>query len=361
MNVGGLARTDLGRFNASAREAARALDEGPASDTAYAYANPATGFALGAGSPPKMGEYRVYVRGSGAGTAAAPAFDPQWSWPLEMDMGVTGPGRHLLLWGWSAPMPQSVRTWSDRAALLLPVPPGESREALLRLAARAMPQAAGNLDVRVSANGTPLGTLALGRDPALVWRAIRIPAEVVARARGVLRVEFALPAVAPLAHPRSFPDDRLRFSFERLAISTVTPGAIAGRIRGHNADAVALGRGWSAPESWGVWSDGKLATLRLPVPEGAAGALRLRVLAHAISRTGRQDVRVTVRGREVATWSFASQQGSEPREAVIPAALAPASGEIEIAFEIANPGPPANSPDTRNLGLGLVDFELSRA
>ena len=96
------------------------------------------------------------------------------------------------------------------------------------------------------------------------------------------------------------------------------------------------------------------------MPEGADRDLRLRVLAQAISRTGRQDVRVLVGDREVARWSFGSRQSNESREAVIPTTLAPAGGEIEITFEIANPGPPVNSADTRNLGLGLIDFELAR-
>ncbi len=358
INVGALARTDLRRFDASAREAARSLERRPASDVAYAYANPATGAALGAGAAPKMGDYYVYV--PGAATNAPAASDPTWGWPLDIPMSVIGSGRHLLLWGWVSPEWNSVRTLSDRAALLLPVPPGQSGAALLKLATRATPHGASPLTVQVSANGTPLEPLVLTRDSGLAWRAIRIPADVVAAAHGALRVEFALPVVAPLEHPRSFPDDRLRFSFEHLTLAAMEPAGSAGKIRGHNTDNLALGRGWSEPESWGVWSDGKVATLRLPLPEGAGRDLRLRVLAHAFSRTGRQDVRVLVGDREVARWSFGSQQSSESREAVIPAALAPAGGVIEITFEIANPGPPVNSVDTRNLGLGLVDFELVR-
>ena len=154
----------------------------------------------------------------------------------------------------------------DRAELLLPVPPGQSGEALLKLAARAMPQGASSLTVQVSANGTPLQSLVLMRDRRLALCAIRIPAEVVAAGRGALRVEFALPTVAPLEHPRSFPDDRLRFSFERLALTATKPGVIAGQIRGDSTDSAALGRGWSASESWGVWSDRQG---RDPAPAGA--------------------------------------------------------------------------------------------
>jgi hypothetical protein len=211
----------------------------------------------------------------------------------------------------------------------------------------------------VTANGTALGTIELPPGAAQVWRAIRIPAGTVAGSRGALRVELALPAVAPLEHPGSFPDDRLRLSVEHVTIAAVEPGVLSGRIRGNNADAAYLGSGWSSPEPWGVWSDGKVATLRVPVPAGAGDA-RLRVLAHAISASGRQDVRVTVAGREVAAWSFASRQADEAREATIPAALLPEGREVEIAFEIARPGPPADSGDSRDLGLGLVDFELAR-
>jgi hypothetical protein len=359
MNVGLLARTDMARFDASAREVARSIERPLASDVAYVYMNPATGALLGAGAAPKLGGYHVFVPRGAA--PAPPPWDPAWDWPFEILMGVYGPGRQLLLWGWTQPLINSVRTLSDHAALLLPVPPGQKGDALLKLAARAMPLGAGSLTVQVSANGTPLGPIVLGSDPGLVFRAVRIPAEVVESSRGALRVEFKLdPIPPPLAHPRSFPDDRLRFSFEQMAIAPTPAGAFAGRIRGPNADALMLVRGWSMPESWGVWSDGKLATLRVPVPEGAGRDLRFRVVAVGISRTGEQAVRVLVGGREVASWKLGSQQAPAAREAVIPAALAPASGEIEIAFEIANPGPPANSADVRNLGMGLVDFELAR-
>jgi hypothetical protein len=357
INVGGLARTDLGRFNASARKAARVLEESPERRVAYVYANPATGLALGAGAAPSMGEYHVFVPGSTL--ASGSAWDPAWNWPLDVAMGVIGPSRHLLLWGWTAPLSGSARSYGDRAVLLLPVPPGEKRDALLKLAARAAPAVASPLSLAVTANGTALGTIELPPGAAQVWRAIRIPAGTVAGSRGALRVELALPAVAPLEHPGSFPDDRLRLSVEHVTIAAVEPGVLSGRIRGNNADAAYLGSGWSSPEPWGVWSDGKVATLRVPVPAGAGDA-RLRVLAHAISASGRQDVRVTVAGREVAAWSFASRQADEAREATIPAALLPEGREVEIAFEIARPGPPADSGDSRDLGLGLVDFELAR-
>ena len=357
MNTGALARTDLKRFETGAREAASWLDRGAAPNIAFAYENPATGARLGAGAAArKMGSYNVFVPGTAAPTPAAAPQDPSWAWPLDVDMSVHGRGRHLMLYGWTVPL-ADVRTFSNEAVLLLPVPAGLATGARLQLFARPLPPDAGDLTFQVSANGTPLAPLVLATARGPGWYAVDIPAEVVAAARGALRVEFRAPALPILTPRRAYPEDMLRMSLGRVTLRASTPGVVEGRIQGMNADSAVLGAGWSGPEPWGVWSQARTAALRLPLPPAAMGPYTLRFFGHAFAREGQQDVSVVIGGRMVAQWSFASLAADEWREARIPAELVAPGTDLEVVFEIARPAPPGNG-DPRNLGLALVAYEL---
>jgi hypothetical protein len=271
-------------------------------------------------------------------------------------MSVGGRGRHVLLHGWTVPL-ADVRTYAAEAVLLLPVPAGLATGARMQLFARALPPDAGNLAFQVRANGVPLAPLVLrGERPA--WYALEIPPEVIAAAKGALQVEFRVPQLPVLTPRRAYPEDKLRMSLGRVVLRASTPGVVEGRIQGMNADSTVLGAGWSGPEAWGVWSQEKTATVRLPLPQGGARAWKLRFYGHAHAREGNQDVAVTVGGRTLARWTFPSLAADEWREAEIPASLlAGGASEVEITFEIARPAPPGNG-DPRNLGLALVAYEL---
>jgi GT2 family glycosyltransferase len=118
-----------------------------------------------------------------------------------------------------------------------------------------------------------------------------------------------------------------------------------------------LGDGWSFPESWGTWTDGPSASLRLPLPyPGKRWRLtfELRAFAGAV-----QPRRVTVRGggRTVAEWSFASDEVHRQQLVV------EASGdETSLEFclpDAVSPSSLGMSNDQRRLGVGLLSLTIS--
>jgi len=126
---------------------------------------------------------------------------------------------------------------------------------------------------------------------------------------------------------------------------------------GHAGASFALLDGWSAPEPWGVWTEGETASLVIALPPARPSALTLVLDAVVnLAGAGSQVIGVTVNGRELARWDV-----HEPRvelEALMPADVPGPDGMIRIGFTIAHPGHLANSKDPRLLGLGLQRIEI---
>jgi uncharacterized protein DUF7024 len=136
-----------------------------------------------------------------------------------------------------------------------------------------------------------------------------------------------------------------------LAGSTVRLNARAG-----DPSTSLLGDGWSFPESWGTWTDGPFAWMRLPLPYPGKRwciTFELRAFACAV-----QPRRVTVRtGRTVAEWSFATDE-LHRQELVIAAS----GDEISLEFclhDAVSPSSLGMSNDQRRLGLGLLSVTIS--
>jgi len=122
--------------------------------------------------------------------------------------------------------------------------------------------------------------------------------------------------------------------------------------------------GWSAPESWGVWSDGGVASVALKTNvdfEALRRDPRLVVEARGFAIAGQpQLVDVVVNDHLVARWSFALGQGVVHKEAAIPlAALAGYRSTLNISFRIAHPVSVPNDRDGRKLGIGVRSIEIA--
>ena len=122
--------------------------------------------------------------------------------------------------------------------------------------------------------------------------------------------------------------------------------------------------GWSVGESWGRWSLGKTALLRLrlsPLPPASSISLQLRLLAYVNDRHPEQNVAVSVNGKQVRNLSFhAEQKGGEAREETI-AANVGADGEIALSLytpDAASPRSLGLGDDDRVLGVGLVSLRV---
>jgi hypothetical protein len=126
--------------------------------------------------------------------------------------------------------------------------------------------------------------------------------------------------------------------------------------QGRLADPIALLRGWSIIEPWGVWTDGDEAqfALALPVPPPASPVLA--IWAEIVRpQNGRQSIRLTSSGQVLAELETA-----EPRIVLcanLPAGMA-SRAPLRIVVNIGRPTRPPGGQDRRKLGLGLVRVEL---
>jgi len=124
-----------------------------------------------------------------------------------------------------------------------------------------------------------------------------------------------------------------------------------------------LGRGWSQPENWGVWSDGPLSEISLEDDGFAKASLSLLVKAGAFIPFGKgeQVIGISANGIPVTSWIFRSD-GSKHRwlKANIPAALMN-DRKLLLTFHTSTPSSPAasgNSPDNRMLGISVSELLL---
>lgn len=124
-----------------------------------------------------------------------------------------------------------------------------------------------------------------------------------------------------------------------------------------------LAKGWSAPETWGVWSVGPRSELRIG-RGGATGSMRLDVdlMAFLPKEKTAATVSVSVNGRHMATWTFDSAKiNRQIRSVWIPADIAEQGPDLTVSFEpkgVPAPGSVPGVSESRPLGVGLYGFTL---
>ena len=126
-----------------------------------------------------------------------------------------------------------------------------------------------------------------------------------------------------------------------------------------------LGTGWSGPEAWGTWSDGRSAVVVLNLAEPPTSDLALAVKGSAYLAPGHssQDVSVSVNQQPAVQWHY--QAGAEPIQTVkVPRSAVLKDGRLILRFDFSNPASPASvgaSIDPRLLGLGLESIQVRHA
>lgn len=156
-----------------------------------------------------------------------------------------------------------------------------------------------------------------------------------------------------------------------LALRDLEPGLLIEHEVGFGAGGSGLaylGKGWSAPEAWGVWSDGPRAELSLPVDLRERSELGLAFQVGAYMPLDRSEQRVEVWINDVssAVWQLAATPAPGWRELRVPPQALQAAGgslRLEVRFEIASPSSPkarGESDDARQLGLALHRVKITR-
>lgn len=114
--------------------------------------------------------------------------------------------------------------------------------------------------------------------------------------------------------------------------------------------------GWSQPEPWGTWTEGKEATLLLPLPAtGRVQALVLAVTAYASASEGGQNITITIADEH---WSGRVPIGKTTLVRIPVKNAAPLS-VMHVTIDVGRPSSPtANGQviDPRLLGLGLISI-----
>ena len=127
-----------------------------------------------------------------------------------------------------------------------------------------------------------------------------------------------------------------------------------------------LGKGWSAPEPWGVWSVGPRAELAIPIRERLEGDVTISIEAQAYVAPPQlegQTVIVEANGTEITKLSYGrSDKQRVTRLVTVPRDVAARLNPIRIAFNILTPRSPAElglGRDDRKLGIGLQALTLT--
>lgn len=118
-----------------------------------------------------------------------------------------------------------------------------------------------------------------------------------------------------------------------------------------------LGRGWSQPESWGVWSDGVLATIVIPNPAQAPKKLLIDLRAFVSPANPFQDIAISVNDQLLREYKLDKAEGN------LLALELPASNAdfYKIAFQLKTPARPFDlgfNKDKRLLGIGLISAKF---
>lgn len=128
----------------------------------------------------------------------------------------------------------------------------------------------------------------------------------------------------------------------------------------------ALGAGWSARESWGVWSDGPNSDLYLPIPDSANITdieFTLKANAYAPQTIESQLIGVKCNGVAVTLLKINKNKRPKKIKIRIPGALIHNNKVAHLQFSIQHPSSPAEqgvSADNRRLGLGLLSIDAKK-
>lgn len=126
-----------------------------------------------------------------------------------------------------------------------------------------------------------------------------------------------------------------------------------------------LREGWSAPETWGVWSDEGRAALALVLAEPVgAEVLRLELDARLLVRAGEPTpptLEVLANGVTIGRWTPVDGR-FHALSFALPGRLIPASGQLELTLRVTPMRTPAElgrGDDRRTLGIGLETVRVS--
>lgn len=124
-----------------------------------------------------------------------------------------------------------------------------------------------------------------------------------------------------------------------------------------------LRAGWSNPESWATWTDGRQAELELQFDRAprSGTTLEFSVVSAMCPPQATMRVAVAVNGTRLDTWVFDQTRRSGTLSVVVPAAIAALSDRMRVVLDIDRPYSPYElglSGDPRQLGLAVDSLKV---
>lgn len=132
---------------------------------------------------------------------------------------------------------------------------------------------------------------------------------------------------------------------EAIAFGTASPGVQF------------LSDGWALPETWGVWSNAKLASVYFPKPQQTVKIIELNLRAFVAPTHPSQEITIALDGKVVGTYHLTQGEGN-----VVNIPLTPSANNFyKMDFQIHNPIRPVDlgfNQDQRLLGIALVSAKF---
>lgn len=261
------------------------------------------------------------------------------------------------LQGWSAP--ERTGRWTEgRLVSCALLAPGNARPTSLSL--RALPfahRATKPLVVEVSAGLRRLGTLRwrkFGSGPYA--QAVALPAAIWRKDTAVLRFRIRNPA-SPIDTGLNGDTRALGMFVQHMSIDPAPRDVADAPLDLSNAgsDHDVLWHGWSRPEAFGAWIDGKVAVLRWRAVRDIAPGSVLRVDIAQVAAGG-EDIRARLAVNKLWGGAFdcSPSQENQALAVSLPDHI-PAGTVMSAKFRIANPRRPrtVNATDERRLSLSV--------
>lgn len=275
----------------------------------------------------------------------------------EIKFGVGGNASSYQLDGWSS-FPEEGFTWTNGKSASLVIPVNQPQSDLI-LKAVLTPFISGEVDVQkvnVYINGEKLGEWIAN---AAGEYKISIPKKYISDS--LLKINFELlDACSPSELNISNDNRTLGIALQSIVITQPSFYEYGSKIQfgdGGNAEQY-QGQGWSGPEKGFTWTDGKSASLVIPVNRPQSDLILKAVLTPFISsKVDKQKVNVYINGEKLGKWDIAS---AGEYEITIPESYITSS--LKIDFELPDASSPSESNisnDTRILGIAVQSITLS--
>jgi phosphoglycerol transferase len=121
---------------------------------------------------------------------------------------------------------------------------------------------------------------------------------------------------------------------------------------------------WEDPETWGAWSEGTHASLRMRLDPVPAGPLDLTLDTHVVvgPNVPERKMALAANGRRIADVTYGLETSAQTLHVELPAGAIGKDGVLALDFETmpaASPQTAGLSEDGRNLGVGLTSLSIT--